>query len=174
MGLAMCSYLTDSPEDTKERATYWNTMRISGSKFSDWPIESKNTGSNLTTEQKVVVNHEKAQASPIIKAIMAIRGAEVVLQRIFTPSARKGGWFALDTLEDEINKAHDKAVKAALTDKKPRISLEPVEWFAEDDEGNEIVISTITAPPLKPKIVRKPKDKAAEAPKAPESAEEEE
>lgn len=167
MSLAMCEYLDDSPEDTKERATYWNTMRISGSKFSDWPIESKNTGSNLTTEQKVVANHQKPLVAAIISMILAVEGAEKVLRRIITPSARKGGWFPLGSLEDEMNKAHDKVVKSALTDKtaKPaRISLEVVEG----------VLSDITMPPLKPKIERKPKKKAEEAPKAPESVDEEE
>ena len=164
MGLAMCSYLEDSPEDTKERATYWNTMRISGSKFSDWPIESKNTGSNLSTEQKVVANHQKPIVAGIIKEMLAIDGAEVVLRRLITPSARKGGWFDADTIEDEMNKLHDKVVKVALTDKLDRISLEV-------EEG---VLSYIKMPPLKPKIVRKPKDKADEAAKALESAEEEE
>ena len=167
MSLAMCEYLTDSPEDTKERATYWNTMRISGSKFSDWPIESKNTGSNLTTDQKIVVLREKAIVEPIIKQMLAIDGAPTVLQRIFTPSARKGGWFGLDVLEDEINKAHDKAVKSALTDKKPRLVFDA----SKAVEGK---LTPMKPLPLKPKIVRKSKDKAKEAPKAPESAEEEE
>tara|TARA_R100001082_G_scaffold83417_1_gene50156 strand:- start:2874 stop:3539 length:666 start_codon:yes stop_codon:yes gene_type:complete len=164
MSLAMCEYLDDSPEDTKERATYWNTMRISGSKFSDWPIESKNTGSNLTTEQKVVANHQKPLVAGIFKEVLAIDGAEMVLRRLITPSARKGGWFPLGSLEDEMNKLHDKVVKVALTDKLDRISLK-----VEED-----VLNNIKMPPLKPKIERKPKKKAEEAPKAPESAEEEE
>ena len=167
MCLAMCEDLDESDEDTKARASYWNTMRISGSKFSDWPIESKNTGSNLTTDQKIVALREKAIAQPIINKILAIDGAPTVLQRIFTPSARKGGWFGLDVLEDEINKAHDKAVKSALTDKKPRLVFDA-------SKAVEGVLTYIEMPPLKPKIVRKPKDKAKEAPKAPESAEEEE
>lgn len=164
MSLAMCSYLGDSPEDTKERATYWNAMRVSGSKFDDWPIESKNTGSNLTTEQKVVANHQKPIVAGIIKEMLAIEGSEVVLRRLITPSARKGGWFDADNIEDEMNKLHDKVVKVALTDKLDRIEL----------KVKEGVLNYIKMPPLKPKIVRKPKDKVAEAPKAPESAEKEE
>tara|TARA_R100001510_G_C7644940_1_gene202344 strand:- start:103 stop:768 length:666 start_codon:yes stop_codon:yes gene_type:complete len=164
MCLAMCDDLDESPEDTKERASFWNTMRISGSKFSDWPIESKNTGSNLTTEQKVVANHQKPLVAGIFKEVLAIEGAEMVLRRIITPSARKGGWFPLGSLEDEMNKLHDKVVKVALTDKLERISLKV-------EEG---VLTYIEMPPLKPKIERKPKKKAEEAPKAPESAEEEE
>jgi len=164
MGLMMCSYLGDTEEDAKERAVHWNAMRTNGSKFADWPIESRNTGSNLSTEQKLVVNHQKPLVAGIFKEMLAIEGAEMVLRRIITPSARKGGWFPLGSLEDEMNKAHDKVVKSALTDKKPRISLIV-------EEG---CLSHITMPPLKPKIVRKQKDKAEEAPKAPESAEEEE
>jgi len=164
MCLAMCEYLDDGPDDTKERATYWTAMRTSGSKFSDWPIESKNTGSNLTTAQKVVANHQKPIVAGIIKEMLAVEGSEVVLRRLITPSARKGGWFDADTIEDEMNKLHDKVVKVALTDKLKRISF----------NLQEGVLSYIKMPPLKPKIVRKPKDKAEEAPKAPETAEEEE
>ena len=146
MGIDMCDGLTDSEADQKERGTFWAQIRTCGSKFDDWPVESRNTNQNLSSEQKLFLANEQKHQKPIVKEMLQVEGAKIILRRIFTPSARVGGWFAEEELEAEMNKALDKVTKTA---------------FKADDRVNlefdAKKLSTIKAPPLKPKIVRKPK-----------------
>tara|TARA_R100000458_G_C8239275_1_gene218794 strand:+ start:110 stop:742 length:633 start_codon:yes stop_codon:yes gene_type:complete len=153
MGIDMCDGLTDSEADQKERGTFWAQIRTCGSKFDDWPVESKNTNQNLSSEQKLFLANEQKHQKPIVKAILQVEGAKTILQRIFTPSARVGGWYSEETLEAEMNKALDKVTKTAFK-AKGRVNLK---FDAEK-------LSTIKAPPLKPKIKRTKKaDKEKEA-----------
>ena len=143
IGIDMCNGLTDSEADQKERGTFWAQIRTCGSKFDDWPVESRNTNQNLSSEQKLFLANEQKHQKPIVKAILQVEGAKIILKRIFTPSARVGGWFAEEELEAEMNKALDKVTKTAFK-AKDRINL-------KFDAGK---LSTIKAPPLKPKIKR--------------------
>ena len=135
----------DTPAELKERQGEWDTIRNNGKYFDDFPVIK--TGSIPHTDEQikwkshnieVAKSHINELEDPVLE----------VLRLIITPSARKGGYWALESMKETIMTLVTKELDASIKAKR------------DNAAGTELLEGALHAPnppPIKPKPVKKTK-----------------